>query len=331
MSTYVDDLQPLLDADGPFLTLLLPAPSQHADAGERFAIRCKNAIKEIGESWPPDDLESLERELASLPHDAGASVIVIRSAGGVSHTEFIDDPVTATVFQGPFPRLAPLIEARQRTIAHVVVEADRAGADLSAFDGGQVLSSETVEGDTEYIHRGHPGGWSQRRFQQRAENTWDENADDIAEAAHALAERIDARLVAVSGPARARSMVVGALNGLVRNDAYSVESIEAGDVDGIADAVTRLTADIAAADAVAAIHNATDSMATADGFDGDIIGALDAGRVETLLVHDDGGSDRGDSTQPNRYIARALATGADIVVVPNVAILDDGVAAVLRW
>ena len=27
----------------------------------------------------------------------------------------------------------------------------------------------------------------------------------------------------------------------------------------------------------------------------------------------------------------ALATGADIAVVPNVAILDDGVAAVLRW
>lgn len=331
MSASLDDLQPLIDADGPFLTVLLPAPSHHADAADRFTVRCKNALKDASRDWPADDLEMLEQELATLPHDAGASVIVVHAERGPTHVEFIDDEVEPRLYEGPLPRLAPLIEARQRTIAHVIVEADKAGASLNAFDGGRVLDSEIVEGETLHIHRGHPGGWSQRRFQQRAENTWDDNADDIAESADELARRVDARLVAVAGPARARSMVVESLDALVRNDEYSIESIEQGDVDGIVDAVTRLTADIAASDTVAAIQRAKESTATADDFDGDVLAALEAGRVDTLLVHDDADSISADR-HVDRCIAGALSTGADIVVVPSVTTLDaDGVAAVLRW
>ena len=331
MDVSLDDLRPLIDADGPFLTVLLPAPSQHADSAERFAVRCKNALKEVSGDWPADDLAELEHELAALPHDAGASVIVVHAQGGPTHVEFIDDEVEPRLYEGPLPRLAPLIEARRRTVAHVVVEADKSGASLNAFEGGRVLDSEIVEGETLHIHRGHPGGWSQRRFQQRAENTWEENADDIAESAHELARRIDARLVAVAGPARARSMVVESLEALVRNDEYSIAAIEQGDVDGIVDAVTRLTADVAARDAVAAIERAKASMATADDFDGDVLAALDAGRVDTLLVHDDADTTTTDR-HVDRCIARALATGAAVVVVPSVAILDDqGIAAVLRW
>lgn len=330
MSSSTDDLRTLIESGGPCLTLLLPAPSHHADAAERFAIECKNALKQISGHWPDAELVALEHELAALPHDAGAGVIVVHCAGGTSHIEFVDDPVSATVFEGPLPHLAPLLESRQRTIAHVVVEADRAGATMTAFDGGEVLANEIVEGDTEHIHRGHFSGWSQRRYQQRAENTWDDNADDVAAAAHALAQRVHARLVVVAGPPRARSMVVESLGNLVRNDEYTVHPIDAGDVDGVAGEVTRLTADIAAADAVAAIHRAQESTATAVGFDGDVLAALAAGRVETLLVNDntDPASDDGHVDQ---CIARALATGADIVVVPNVAILDRGVAAILRW
>ncbi len=323
----MDDLRPLANADGPFLTMLLPAPSHHADASERFAIRIKNALRDVSDEWPT---EELEQQLTALPHDAGASVIAFRAADGTSHVEFIDDPVTASTFEGSFPRLAPLIESRQRTIPHVVVEADRAGASLMAFDGGEVLASEIVEGETDIIHRGHPGGWSQRRFQQRAENTWEENADDVAESTHALAQRVGARLVAIAGPPRARSMVATALADLVRNDEYTIEQVEAGDVDGIADAVTRLTADMAASETVAAIKRAKESMATADEFDGDVLAALQAGRVDTLLVHDDG-----DTTADDRHvdacIARALDTGATIRIVPNIAALSDGAGAILRW
>lgn len=328
MSAAIDDLRPLADEEGPFLTILLPAPSRHADAAERFAIRCKNALKAVSDQWPAADLQALEAELTSLPHDAGNGVIVVRSAGGTTITEFVDDPPQAAVFEGAFPRLAPLIESRQRTIAHIVVEADLAGADITAFDGGRVLGTEVVEGETEFIHRGHPGGWSQHRFQQRAENTWEHNAHDVAEAATELARKVHARLVAIAGPDRARSMVTDELASRLHD--IAVHRIEAGDHAGIAAEVGRLTADMAASDSVALINRAKDSMATAGDFDGDIGGALAAGRVDTLLVHDDG-APADDERHVDRCIKQALATGAAIRVVPKVASLHDGVAAVLRW
>ena len=328
MPTSLDDLSRLTELEGPFATLLLPAPSHHADAGERFDIRRKNALKAIGGRWPEDDLEALEQELDALPHDAGAGVIVVRAANGTTFVEFVDDPLEPAAFVGPFPRLAPLIESRQRTVSHVVVEADKAGADLTAFDGGSVIATDAVDGDTEHIHRGHPGGWSQRRFQQRAENTWEENADDVAEATRQLADGVGARLVAVAGPPRARSMVVEA-HEADPSRSWSVVNVESGDADGIAADVTRATADVAATDAKRAIDAATESMATADDFDGDVLAALRAGRVETLLVHDDGSS--GDDRHVDRCISAALASGAAVQVVPNVAVLRHGVAAVLRW
>ncbi len=325
MDLALEDLRPLVGRSGRFLTLLLPAPSHHADAAERFAIQRKTALKAISSDWPADDLRALDDDLATLPHDAGAGLIVVRSSHGDSLTEFIDDPVEAAVFEGRYPRLAPLIESRQRTIAHVVVEADLAGANLTAFDGGDVLATDVVEGETEYIHRGHAGGWSQRRFQQRAENTWEENADDVADAARRLANRVHARLIAVAGPDRARTMVVKSL----AEAPMSVVSLHAGDPNGIADEVVRLTADIAAADALAAIQRARESMATTPGFVGDVLDAVTAGRVETLIVHDDGTP--GDDRYVDRCIAAALSTGASIRVVPNVSALRDGVGAVLRW
>lgn len=325
MELALDDLRPLAARPGRFLTILLPAPSHHADAADRFAIERKTALKAVSDEWPADDLRALDAELAALPHDAGAGLIVVRSSHGDSLVEFIDDPVEAAVFEGDLPRLAPLIESRQRTIAHVVVEADLAGADLTAFDGGDVLATGVVEGETEYIHRGHAGGWSQRRFQQRAENTWEVNADDVADSARRLADRVGARLIAVAGPDRARTMVVKSL----ADAPMSVVSLDAGDADGIAEEVTRHTADIAASDTVAVIRRARESMATTDGFVGDVLDAVTAGRVETLIVHDDGA--HGDDRYVDRCIAAALSTGASIHVVPNVGALRDGAGAVLRW
>ncbi len=325
MDLALDDLRPLAGRSGRFLTMLLPAPSHHSDSAERFAIERKTALRAVSDDWPADDLRALEVQLGALPHDAGAGLIVVHSSEGDSLIEFIDDPVDAAVFEDRYPRLAPLIESRQRTIAHVVVEADLAGADLTAFDGGNVLATGVVEGETEFIHRGHAGGWSQRRFQQRAENTWEENADDVAESARRLADRVHARLIAVAGPDRARTMVVKAL----ADAPMSVVSLTSGSPDGIADEVTRLTADIAASDSVELIRHARESMATTEGFVGDVLDAVTAGRVETLIVHDDG--QPGDDRYVDRCISAALSTGASIRVVPNVGALRDGAGAVLRW
>jgi hypothetical protein len=331
MTASTTDLRPLIEHDGPFLTLLLPAPSHHADAAHRFEIQRKNALKAVSDQWSEGQLQDLETTIAALPHDAGAAVIVIYTPDGPVLVEFMENPVEAALaFEGALPRLAPLIEARQRTISHIVVHVDLAGADLVAFDGGSVVATNNVEGDTEHIHRGHPGGWSQRRYQQRAENTWDSNVGNVADAVMSLVAQTDARLIAIVGPTRAQSMLADALADCCDID---VVSIDAGDPDGGADEIVRMTADVAATETKQIIDQARESMSVQELDDAEqVLDALREGRVQTLLVHDDEDDDFDKGQRIlDVCIKQALLTGADIHVVPNVSILSSGVAAITRW
>ena len=331
MSAQTIDLRPLVDAHGPFLSIVIPAPSHNADAAHRFDIECKNVLKQVSSTWGDDEKAELEAVLRGLPHDAGEAVVVIHAAGGPTHVEFIENGVDqGRLDEGSVPRLAPLIEARQRTIAHVMVDTDLSGADITAFDGGMVIATDGVDGETEFIHRGHPGGWSQRRFQQRAENTWEENANDVADAAATLAQQTDARLIVVVGPTRAQSMVTDSLAERVQ---IPVEKIESGEPDAAAAEITRFTANIAATDTKQLLEQVREGVGTGRSSTSSkqLMEALEAGRVETLLVHDDADASDTDGRLVNRAIAAALRTDAAIHVVPNVSQLDDGVAAILRW
>jgi hypothetical protein len=338
--TGLEDLKTLVDAADWYFTAALPAPSHHPDAGHRFAVEWSNARGALSQQWDAEELAGIDALVESLPHSAGAAVMLVHPRGGSTIVELLDEPVHhLSVHEGPCPRLAPLIESRQRAIPHVVVETDRAGADLTAFDGGSVLSTATVDGDTLHIHRGHPGGWSQRRFQQRAENTWERNAQDVADAVAALARRIDASLVAVAGDVRAQTFVLGALPADVADRAVK---IDAGSPQGIADEVVRLLSDQVAARIVALADQLRTDLANdrATLGTGATLRSLAQGRVDTLLVHDDGTA---EPTVPSGLglpegaravdasIAAALRTDAEVVVVPQLAVLEGPIAGRLRW
>ena len=326
----ISDLRNLVEADGPFLTVLLPTPSTTADAAHRFDIEIRNALRDVPSAWDADVAE-IHDELSGAFHGAGAGLVIVRPRGGPTLLEFIDDPVRdATHHIGSFPRLAPLIEARQRVVSHVVVDVDLAGADLIAFDGGSVVATGQVDGDTEHIHRGHPGGWSQRRFQQRAENTWDENVGDVADAVVAMVHDVGARIALVVGPTRAKSMVVGLLE--ERLD-VAVRAVDAGGEQGAAAEIVRWVADVTASDTKGLLDTFAERIEHRAARADDVARALDQGRVETLLVHDPGtDSDNGRAVEfVDRCIAQALLTDAAVRVVPSVSALDQGVAAILRW
>lgn len=335
------DLRRLVDAPGPFLTITFPTPSSLDDAAHRLDVRWKNARRQAQSvCWDDDDLAELDEIIATLPHDGGAGLVIMRASDGTTFLEFADEPLAEHVDSSAAPRLVTILEARQRAIPHIVVEADRSGADIHGFDGGQILSTEQVEGDTEHIHRGHPGGWSQRRFQQRAENTWERNADDVAEVIVELDGRIDAALVFVAGDVRARHLVRDALPDRVRDRTVL---IEAGSPDGIADDVVRQLADHAARhvrELAEQVRNQIGSGSASTDPD-DVMSSFEAGRVDHLLVHDDGSDDAVTSAQAGGFpagtrvvdaaISAALRSDADITVVPNLALLDGPVAALYRW
>lgn len=326
-SAHVTDLRGLVERDGPFLTAIIPTRSDLTGAAERLRVQTRNALRDAPSEWDAD-VEAMASEVAALAHGDGAALIAIRPKGGPSFYEFIADAVhRPSMSAGSLPRLAPLIEARQRTIPHVVVETDLSGADIAAFDGGAVVAHEQVSGETDVIHRGHPGGWSQRRFQQRAENTWDENARDVAVTVESIVRDVAARVVFVTGPTRAKSMLVTLLE--ERN--VPVHAIDAGDADGIADEIVRQVADVHATDTKAVLDEANERFDHRADSARHVESALAEGRVDTLLVHDAAGDGVDEDRLVDRCIAAALGTDATIRVVPKVALLDEGVAAILRW
>lgn len=332
------DLKDVANESDWFATITIPTPSNLDDARARFELEWRNARRQLSDSWVDDELEQLDELVGGVRHGDSASLVIVHARLGSTLVEELDEPVAATsVHEGPLPRLATVIEARQRVIAHVVVEADRVGADLTAFDGGNVLAIESVDGATVHIHRGHPGGWSQHRFQQRAENTWEDNARQVADAVATLARKVDAQLIAVAGDIRAQVFI---LESLPADIADITVRIDAGSPAGIADEVVRLLSTIVAervttaADLVrAGLNNDIASIDT-----NTIVAALRRGRADTLLVHDDATS--GHAADPNwldgarlvdRAIVAALATDAEILVVPRLAMMHGPLAATLRW
>jgi len=157
----LSDLRDLVGAAGPWFTIAIPTPSHLDDARHRFEVEWKNARAALSDTWGSDDLADVDRAVAGLPHDGGEALVVVHAATGRSLIEFLPQPIGEWMTaEGALPRLAWVIEGRQRLVPHVVVETDRAGADIHAFDRGNLLGSGHVDSETLHIHRGHPGGWS---------------------------------------------------------------------------------------------------------------------------------------------------------------------------
>ncbi|MEO8266111.1 MAG: Vms1/Ankzf1 family peptidyl-tRNA hydrolase [Ilumatobacteraceae bacterium] len=301
----------------------------------------KNALKQMSTRWSVDEVASVDAFVGELAHDGGPALVLIHGQGGETFVKFLAEPVSqGVVHEGPVPRLATIIEARQRALPHVVVQTDRAGADLTAFYGSDVLATEQVQGEVEYIHRGAPGGWSQKRFQQRAENTWEHNGNDVAAAVASLARTVGAQLIAVAGDVRAQGFVLSALPADLVGVAVKIDE---GSPDGISDQVVRLLSSQVASRIAELADRLRTGLATglATTELDDVVSAAATGRVDTLLVCDDdldvpttehevAGVPAGTRLVDAAIVA-ALRTDATIYVVPNLAVLDGPLAALYRW
>lgn len=362
----IDAIRRLLDAPGPFVSVYLATPSDQVDAPDQLRVRWQDARRHLEEEGaPPAALEAVERAVAE-GHEGGDTLAVLASATGSSIVERLPEPPTTDVARvSELPYVAPLLEWAQLSVPHVVVIADREGADFVAIADDERVGGAEIDGDTEHIHRGKPGGWSQRRFQQRAENTWEQNAAAVAEEVAAAAKEIDARLVVASGDVRAVGFLRDHLPGDVAGRLRTVDGWSRGDeasLDDLADEVVRLVANVTAEDTVAVLREFAEERGqrdrAADG-PGATLAALSEAKVGTLLVHDDPddpreawfGSDpvpvapsrEGLSAlgvakpRPGRLIdvavRAALGTGAGVRVIPahGPDTPTDGVGAILRY
>ena len=205
------DLAEFIKDAGPFLSLYLHTEADVENAAGRSLTRWKTVRCELAHRNVPDALLAEIEALVANAHLHGDGLAVLATPEGIRHVEYgpVAGPEDVATWAA-LPALVPLLAYRQSQLPIVVVLADRIGADLVAFrhDAAEV---ETVEGGDFPITKVAPGGWSQRRYQQRAENTWETNAALAAEEVASLVRRVDAQIVVVAGDVRAVALLLDEL------------------------------------------------------------------------------------------------------------------------
>ena len=202
------DLAELVRRAGPFLSVFLHTERNVADAAQRSVARWKTVRHDLPEKVVPEAVLERIDEIVAEAHLEGDGLVVIADATGVLHVEHgqslgRNDEAT----WGPVPRLLPIIRWRQSEPTYVVVMTDRTGADLFGFRRGSHELHAEVEGEHNEIRKVQAGGWSQKRYQQRAEDSWEQNAEQVAERVTRLADQIKPAFVAVAGDVRAVALL----------------------------------------------------------------------------------------------------------------------------
>jgi hypothetical protein len=164
--------------------------------------RLADNLMEQGAS--PATVEALTgRVLGAVP---GAGVLAAFAVGDkvVCALDLVGADQPDLVARGGLPHVLPLMAWLQEHPAHVVALVDRAGADLTVHPRGTTEEvTVVVEGPDDEIVRNAPGGWSQPRYQRRAEDSWDHNAGSVASTLESSLRRYHARLLMLGGDVRA--------------------------------------------------------------------------------------------------------------------------------
>ncbi|MDQ3898566.1 MAG: hypothetical protein M3326_15200 [Actinomycetota bacterium] len=358
------DLADLVKTPGPFLSLHLTTEADIDNAAQRSEQRWRAARDDAAAQGAPEDVLAAVDPLIADAHLEGQGLVVVATAAGAVHIEHgPHQPDRDLVRWAALPSVAQVVAWRQESPGYVTVLADRQGADLTGYrrEGPEV--HREAGGDDYPIRKPNAGGWSQRRYQERAEHTWERNAADAADQVAKLARRVDARLIVAAGDERAVTLLREALPAEL---AERVQVVAGGrSQDGSEQSfeeAARIAVGLAVnADTDALLEKFREERGQNDrAVEGveETLGALAMAAVDVLLLTPDDPDDartawfgpdatqvglRGDDLrglgveEPSDgrlvdvAVRAALGTGAGIRIVEPGAGLDGGMGAILRW
>lgn len=291
-----DQLGELTGAVGrPVATVYLPMPSATEDAAAQLDIRVRNLDRELEEAGAGEDLRRVVADaLARHQHADAPALLLVADAERVLVERLLTRPIARELVRvGLAPALLPALRAEQDDLAHVAVLLDREGADVWVRSGvGESEQTTQVKGDTEHIHRGAPGGWSQRRFQQRAEETWEANARNVIEELQQLVDFDRLHQIVVAGDVHAVGAFTDALPAAGRERLIEVDGSRHADPGQFLDAADVAIRTASKDDEVGEIRQLRDELGAGTAVEGlEVLSLLAEGRVEQLFVADDTESD----------------------------------------
>jgi hypothetical protein len=276
----------VFEAAGPMVSVQLTTEASLPQAASRVALRWKTLRAELAADGAPQAALAAIDLLVAGAHAAGQTLFAVAGPEGLRyHAHLPVLPESDGGWVGPLPHLVPLLNATQKLLPHVVLVTDRLGAELIAVLPDRPDARVEVEGEELHVTRSAPGGWSQRRFQQRAENRWQANAREVCDALTRLVDTTAPRLVVVSGDVRAVQFLREHLPARVLDLLEEVQG-DYGDLDDALRRSEQLVTDLAEADTTTLLDDLRRGLNDGSAVTGpdDTLATLAAGQVQTLLV-----------------------------------------------
>lgn len=290
-------LSPVVAHAGPVGAVHVDASRNSENAEHLVQLRWAEAEAELEQAGAPEGVVALLRERATaadgVAGNHGRTVVADGS------TVLLDvatpvPPVHGTGSYGAVPQLFPLVRGLDTVVSHFLVEVDHVGADIHVVDPrGREVADLEVEGSHNVLHRYGGGGWSHRRFQMRALDSFERNAEAVLDKLEDLRVKHSPAVVLLTGDPKS--------TGIIRDKAGTelsallIELEHGGRAEGIdRDALAEEI------DSVLSQHRQTQMAETLARFEqdrgrgraavdglGEVVRALQAGAVDTLLLVDD--------------------------------------------
>lgn len=303
----------------PYLTVSLDWRPSGSDPEYRGAIQRfeQDARQCQEEHWPRgevfdslgEDIERIQDLLSNRIDPATRGVFVVANSGqGVFQTISLGLPLQTRVVSGPIPALLPVARLDEDNPSYAVLLADQQNAYLSIIAQGHRVE-ELAIASSDYPRKQATGGWSQRRFQQRADERMLALGRQISEEANRyLNERgIDMLILAgdeVITSVLDRTMPDELKQRVVETIRLDIQATTAEILDA-----TRPIAERAESEReVQAVEQVADMIGAghrAVGGSREVIDALAQGRVTHLLINEDFHEDGWADFTQHRYGAGA--------------------------
>ncbi len=291
-------LEPSLDA--PYLTACIDwrPDGQRPDvrAGRRFFDdQTQELLAQYDAHTPAHD--SLSADVARIGEwldavdDAAQGIVVVAClAKGVFEPFALAVPVESDLLTGPLPSLRAILRVADDHGLYAVILADQQEVRLTMIQQGVARRQATMEGSDWPRHQ-QQGGWSQKRYQNAAEQRVTNFAKEVAEEIRARLDRAGVRQVVLAAGEPMASALEEALHESVRERIVGRVAL---DMEATPAEVVAATASIVEAAERererAAVQLVEDSRGPGNlavvGVE-DVLTALQSGQVMTLVMNED--------------------------------------------